>query len=76
MFGSLDDPWFKMTSVDVSGNKIENRHSSSTLSSSMSATELENGWSAANRGGEYTVKDIEMCATHPPGNVTTNEQLF
>ena len=57
--------WYKLTSTDINGNKIEDRHTSTELTFSNAASE----WEAANRGGSYNVIDVTFCV--PQGNEQT-----
>ena len=53
--------WYKLTSTDINGNKIENRHTYTELTLSNAASE----WEAANRGaggGSYNIIDVTFCA--------------
>jgi len=57
--------WMKMVSVDKDGKKIENRHSKTRLTNSMSPAQLKAAWDAANRGGAYTV-EVTLGDTSAP----------
>jgi len=58
VYGAAGSVWFKMVSVDKDGKKIENRHSKTHLTDSMTPAQLQAAWDAANRGGEYSVKVV------------------
>jgi hypothetical protein len=62
VFQAYQGKWFKLTSTDINGNKIENRHSDTELTSSNAASQ----WETANRGGYYNVIDVMFC--QPSGN--------
>ena len=53
VFGQSSD-WYKMVAVDATGAKIECRYMNKNLELTKA------NWEAANRGGSYTVADVEM----------------
>lgn len=50
VFGAARGRWFKMTSVDAEGVKIENRYMESRISLTPES------WKNAHRGGSYSAK--------------------
>merc|ERR1719162_2339571 len=65
VYGVQAGGWFKMVSVDKDGKKLENRHSKTRLTHSMSPAQLQAAWDAANRGGAYSV-EVTLGDTSAP----------
>jgi hypothetical protein len=55
VFGYKHGQWYKLVSVDSQGNNIENRYMSQSV---LNPT----NWQNANRGGDYSAANIQMCA--------------
>ena len=56
VFGYKSD-WYKMVSVDLLGNKIENRYMTTNLELTAA------NWEGANRGGSYSATNVQFCST-------------
>ena len=57
VFGGREGVYFKMTSVDATGAKIEDRYTQAI--STIDALDLAT-WEAATRGGDYSVEDFSI----------------
>eukprot|EP00931_Biecheleriopsis_adriatica_P020339 TRINITY_DN13626_c0_g1_i2.p1 TRINITY_DN13626_c0_g1~~TRINITY_DN13626_c0_g1_i2.p1 ORF type:complete len:2325 (-),score=316.51 TRINITY_DN13626_c0_g1_i2:28-7002(-) len=65
VYGAYEGGWFKMVSVDKDGQKLESRHSKTHLTDSMSPSQLQAVWDAANPGGDYSV-EVTLGDTSAP----------
>lgn len=67
VFQILHKSWYKLTSTDADGKKLECRHTKTQLTTSNAAVE----WDKAIKGGNYNVKDVVKCSTASTSTITT-----
>ncbi len=62
VFGKDTGNWLKMVAYDASGNLVENRYSDTSTKHNAPQTVTKDVWENANKGGDYSVKNMnEFC---------------
>ena len=56
VFGKNTGDWLKMVAYDISGRRIESRHSGPKNSAPQTVT--KDVWENATKGGDYTIKNM------------------